>query len=105
MKDLTLIMPAKNELPCMDYVLSGLEKINSDINVLIVVDNEDDNTLQTSTSKYNLNIDFFVTNIPGFGNAIKIAINKVPNKQPCVFKADVSFYPRALNLMFSKINE
>ena len=36
-EDLTLIMPAKNELPCMDYVLSGLEKINSDINVLILL--------------------------------------------------------------------
>ena len=105
MKDLTLIMPAKNELPCMDYVLSGLEKINSDINVLIVVDNEDDNTLQTSTSKYNLNIDFFVTNIPGFGNAIKIAINKVRTKYACVFNADGSFDPGSLNLMYSKINE
>ena len=58
MKDLTLIIPAKNELSCIDFVLKGLEELKEQFNILIVVDNNDDDTLEIDLSKYNLNINF-----------------------------------------------
>ena len=103
MKDLTLIMPSKNEFSCMDYVLKGLEKLEAEFKILVVVDNSNDDTLKVPISNYNLNIEFIITNTPGFGNAIKYGINKTNTKYVCVFNADGSFDPESIKEMYDKI--
>ncbi len=103
MKDLTLIIPAKNELSCIDFVLKGLEELKEQFNILIVVDNNDDDTLEIDLSKYNLNINFLVTNKNGFGNAISQGVEKSNTDYVCVFNADGSFDPKSLKKMYTEL--
>ena len=103
MKDLTLIIPAKNEISCIDFVLKGLEELKENFNILIVVDNNKDNTLEIDLSKYNLNINFLVTDKNGFGNAISEGVAKSITDYVCVFNADGSFDPKSLKKMYSEL--
>lgn len=105
MKDLTLIIPAKNELSCIDHVLRGLEDIEENFSILIIVDNKDDNTLQIDISKYNLVIEFLITNKNGFGNAIIHGIENSKTDYVCVFNADGSFDPKSLSIMYHELKK
>ena len=45
-KNLSLLLPAKNELSCINKVFEELEKINFNSKILLVVDSKNDNTLK-----------------------------------------------------------
>ena len=53
LNNLTLIIPAKNEIESIDDVLKECLEYDKDLKILIIVDNNDDNTLN-SFSKFKI---------------------------------------------------
>jgi glycosyltransferase involved in cell wall biosynthesis len=98
MKDLTLVIPAKNEPESLPYVLMELEKL--DLNFLIVLEKTDYITIN-AIEKYKSKI-IFQTN-KGYGDAILLGIENVKTEYFSIFNADGSFNPYELNEMYSKI--
>lgn len=98
MKDLTLVIPAKNEPESLPYVLMELEKLG--LNFLIVLEKTDYITIN-AIEKYKSKI-IFQTN-KGYGDAILLGIENVKTEYFSIFNADGSFNPYELNEMYSKI--
>ena len=96
MKELTLIIPAKNEPESLPSVLSELEKF--DCNKTIIVDPSDTGTIR-SIQSFKCNI--IHQKITGYGNALIEGINSVNTKYFCIFNADGSFDPKYLQEMLN----
>ena len=100
-KNLSLLLPAKNELSCIDKVFNELEKINFNSQVLLVVDSIKDNTLKFKKKKYSFKIIKIITNKKGYGAAVIEGIKKCKTEKVCIFNADGSFNPVSLKKMVS----
>ncbi len=98
MKDLTLVIPAKNEPESLPYVLMELEKLK--INFIIVLEKTDYITIN-AIEKYKSNMLFQVDK--GYGDAILLGIKNVKTKYFSIFNADGSFDPYELEGMYSQI--
>ena len=74
MNDLTLIIPAKNEIESIDIVLDEIVHFDKNLKILVVVDDVNDNTFQSKYSKENLfkNISFIVSEYPSYSGGCKI---------------------------------
>ena len=55
-KNLSLLLPAKNEKACIDKVFRELEKINFNSQILLVVDSHKDNTLKFKKKNISLKL-------------------------------------------------
>lgn len=95
MKDLTLIIPAKNEGESLPYVLDELEKF--DLKILISLKKND---LETINSIKNNNVKIFFQSGSGYGNSLYEAINQCETTYFCIFNADGSFDPHDLIKMY-----
>ncbi len=98
MRQLTLIIPAKNEPESLPSVLSELEKF--DCNKTVVIDPSDIGTIKS--------IENFTCNIvkqkdTGYGNALIEGIESVETKYFCIFNADGSFDPKDLEKMIERL--
>ena len=98
MSDLTLIIPAKNEVESLPQVLDELKDFNFKIN--IVLESSDKLTIE-SIKNYNCNIIY--QDSKGYGDALKKGIDSVDTELFCIFVADGSFNPKELDNMISKI--
>ena len=98
MKDVTLVIPAKNEPESLPYVLMELEKLN--LNFLIVLEKADYVTIN-SIEKFKSKIIYQVEK--GYGDAILLGIKNVKTKYFSIFNADGSFDPYELNEMYNQI--
>mgnify|MGYP001352209637 CR=1 FL=1 len=98
MKDLTLVIPAKNESESLPYVLKELKKFK--VKTLVVLEKKDFNTIE-SIKKFNCKILFQKSK--GYGDALIFGIKNVKTKYFCIFNADGSFDPRELKKMHQKI--
>jgi hypothetical protein len=98
MKDLTLVIPAKNEWLSLPKVLKKLKKYKCQI--IIVLHKTDTRTIK-SIKKYKHKI--IKQQFNGYGNAIIKGINAVKTKYLCIFNADGSFDPNDLSVMVKKI--
>ena len=98
MRELTLIIPAKNEPESLPSVLSELEKF--DCNKTIIVDPSDIGTIK-SIENFNCNI--IDQKVTGYGNALIEGINSVNTKYFCIFNADGSFNPKDLQEMLNRL--
>ena len=98
MKDLTLVIPAKNEPESLPYVLMELEKLN--VKFLIVLEKTDYITIN-AIEKFKSNIIFQINK--GYGDAIILGIQNVKTKYFSVFNADGSFDPYELEAMHERI--
>jgi len=98
MKDVTLVIPAKNEPESLPYVLMELEKLN--LNFLIVLEKTDYVTIN-SIEKFKSKIIYQVEK--GYGDAILLGIKNVKTKYFSIFNADGSFDPYELNEMYNQI--
>jgi glycosyltransferase involved in cell wall biosynthesis len=98
MKDLTLVIPAKNEPESLPYVLMELEKL--DLNFLIVLEKTDYITIN-AIDKFKSKIIFQVNK--GYGDAILLGIENVKTEYFSIFNADGSFDPYELKNMYSEI--
>jgi glycosyltransferase involved in cell wall biosynthesis len=99
MKNLTLIIPAKNEEYSLPKVLKEIENINC--KKFIILSKSDVGTIR-SIKNYKCTIIKQKNN--GYGNALIEGINNVSSKYLCIFNADGSFDPKYLKKMFEKTN-
>lgn len=98
MKDLTLVIPAKNEPESLPYVLMELEKLN--LNFLVVLEKTDYITIN-AIEKFKSKIIYQVEK--GYGDAILLGIKNVKTKYFSIFNADGSFDPYELDEMYNQI--
>ena len=97
MNDLTLIIPAKNEVESLPVFLKELENFN--FNKMIVLQKED---IETKNILKNLNdVEIYEQKNNGYGNALKEGINNCKTEYCCIINADGSMDPKYLQEMRS----
>lgn len=97
MKNLTLVIPAKNEEYSLPKVLEEIKDIKC--KKLIILSKSD---IATIRSIKNYNCKIIKQKIDGYGNALIEGINSVKTDYLCIFNADGSFNPKYLNIMLNK---
>ena len=100
MKNLTLIIPAKNESESLPIVLKELNNFKYNIN--IVLHSSDENTIK-SISNFDIKI-IYQKNL-GYGDALIHGINKCETEYFCIFNADGSFNPNEIEEMVYKLKK
>ena len=98
MKDLTLIIPAKNEAESLPKVLADLKNFNCKILVSLQKDDED-----TINAIKPFDIEIHIQNGKGYGNSLIEGINNCKTRYFCIFNADGSFEINDLNKMYKLI--
>ena len=100
MKELTLVIPAKNEAECLPIVLDELK--NFDCKKLIIIPKTD---LDTLNAVKNFDCKIITQDEDGFGNALIQGIKEVETNFLCIFNADGSFDPKYLKNMFHELSK
>ena len=100
MKDITLIIPAKNEMESLPTVLSELSKFNYNIKVIL-----EKNDLKTIESIKDKKCEIIFQKGNGYGNAINNGIEATDTDFFCIFNADGSFIPDEIESMFSQLTQ
>ena len=95
MRDLTLIIPAKNEVESLPVFLKEIE--NYKCKKFIVLQKEDLETKKAINKIKNIKIIEQINN--GFGNALIEGINSVRTKYCCIINADGAMNPKYLDKM------
>ena len=98
MKNLTLVIPAKEEKESLPKVLDELIQYN--LKKIIVLEESDYSTIK---SIKNYNCDVLFQRKRGYGAALIEGIKNVKTKYFCIFNADGSFNPKELSIMLNKI--
>lgn len=91
MKNITLIIPAKNESESLPIVLKNLKKFR--FKILVVLQKTDKKTID-SIKKFNVKIIYQSNN--GYGDALIKGINNCKSHFFCIFNADGSFRPKEI---------
>ena len=99
MKELTLVIPAKNEAECLPEVLNELK--NFDCKKIIIIPKTD---INTQNAVKNLDCKIIMQNDDGFGSALIQGIKEVETNFLCIFNADGSFDPKYLKNMFDELS-
>ena len=94
MKNLTLIIPAKNEEDSLPQVLEEIK--NYDCDKIVILEESD---LKTIDSIKNFNCKLIYQTGRGYGNALIEGLNNVKTEYTCIFNADGSFNPKYLKDM------
>ena len=94
MKNITLIIPAKNESESLPIVLKNLKKFR--FKILVVLEKTDKKTID-SIKKFNVKIIYQSNN--GYGDALIKGINNCKSRYFCIFNADGSFRPKEITKM------
>ena len=97
MKNLTLVIPAKNEEFSLPKVLNEIKYFKC--KKIVVLGKSD---LKTIKSINNFDCKIIKQKSSGYGNAIIEGIKKTKTKYICIFNADGSFNPKYLNVMLKK---
>ena len=98
MKNLTLVIPAKNEEYSLPKVLNEIKYFKC--KKIVVLGKSDFKTIKALN---NFDCKIIKQENSGYGNAIIEGINKTKTKYVCIFNADGSFHPKYLNLMLKKV--
>ena len=98
MKELTLIIPAKDEAECLPRVLDELK--NFDCKKIIIIPETD---LNTRNSIKNFDCKIITQKASGFGKALILGIKEVETNFLCIFNADGSFDPQYLKNMYNEL--
>ena len=85
MKELTLVIPAKNEEECLPTVLNELK--NFDCKKIVIIPKTD---LATQDAVKNFDCKIIIQSSDGFGNALIQGINEVDTNFLCIFKENCS---------------
>ena len=94
MKNLTLIIPAKNESDSLPKVLEEVKDL--DCKIIIILESTDFDTINATQ---NFKCQIVYQSGKGYGNALIEGMNKVETEYLCIFNADGSFDPKYLNEM------
>ena len=98
MKELTLVIPAKDEVECLPRVLDELK--NFDCKKIIIIPETD---LNTRNSIKNFDCKIITQKTGGFGSALILGIKEVETNFLCIFNADGSFDPQYLKNMYNEL--
>ena len=98
MKELTLVIPAKDEAECLPRVLNELK--NFDCKKIIIIPETD---LKTRNSIKNFDCKIITQKVGGFGRALILGIKEVETNFLCIFNADGSFDPQYLKNMYNEL--
>ena len=98
MKELTLVIPAKDEAECLPKVLNELK--NFDCKKIIIIPETD---LDTLNSIKNFDCKIITQKVGGFGGALIQGIKEVETNFLCIFNADGSFDPQYLKNMYNEL--
>jgi len=99
MKELTLVIPAKDEAECLPRVLDELK--NFDCKKIIIIPETD---LKTRNSIKNFDCKIITQKADGFGRALILGIKEVETNFLCIFNADGSMDPKYLKNMFNELS-
>ena len=88
---ISLIIPCKNEVESLGAVLSEVKDNKFVDEIIIVVDNEEDNSIPV-IEKFNCKL--IIQNKKGYGSAIIEGFSKAKNNFGCIYNADYSFNPK-----------
>ena len=99
MKELTLVIPAKNEEECLPTVLNELKSF--DCNKIIIIPKNDLNTLNAVK---NFDCKISIQSNGGFGSALIQGIREVETNFLCIFNADGSMDPKYLKNMLDELS-
>ena len=100
MKNLTLIIPAKDEEDSLPQVLNEIK--DYECNIIIILEESD---IKTINSIKNFNCKILYQSASGYGNALIEGMNRVETDYTCIFNADGSFDPKYLNEMLNLCKE
>ena len=100
MKNLTLIIPAKNEEISLPRVLEEIKKYKC--RKIIILSKKDKKTFDAIS---NFKCQIIKQKIDGYGAALIEGIHNVQTKYLCIFNADGSFDPKYLNQMLKYANK
>ena len=98
MKELTLLIPAKNEKESLPTVLEELKDLDCKIKVIL---EETDKETIDAIKDYDCEVIYQVNK--GFGDALINGMNLTETDFFCIFHADGSFNPKELPLMMEKV--
>jgi glycosyltransferase involved in cell wall biosynthesis len=101
MKDLTLIIPTKNEVESLPSFLNEIQ--NFECKKLIVLQKEDLDTIEVLKKIVNIEILYQENN--GYGNALIEGAKAVKTKYFCIINADGSMDPKYLHEMLESCEE
>ena len=94
MKNLTLIIPAKNEKESLPHVINEIKDLNC-IKMIVLASND----FETINAIKDLDVQIVYQDNQGYGDAIISGINSVKTEYFCIFNADGSFNPSELHKM------
>ena len=100
MKDLTIIIPAKDEKESLPTVIKNLKSLKCEI--IITMKNDD---IETVKAINNENVKIFYQSGKGYGNSLREAIESCESKYFCIFNADGSFDHNDLPKMYNEIED
>ena len=99
MKNLTIVIPAKNETESLPTVLDQF--VNKDFEIFVVLEKTDTETIKSIENK---NCKIIYQTKKGFGNALIEGINKSETDYFCIFNADGSMEINEIDVMLKKIS-
>jgi len=99
MKNLTIVIPAKNEAESLPTVLSQL--VDKDFEIFVVLEKKDTETIKSIENK---NCKIIYQTKKGFGNALIEGISQTKTDYFCIFNADGSMEVNEIDIMLNKIS-
>jgi|TARA_B110001452_G_C15068525_1_gene372937 glycosyltransferase involved in cell wall biosynthesis len=99
-KNLTLIIPAKNEKESLPYVLNEIKNLDCKKKVILASDD-----FETISAIKDPDVQIIYQHNRGFGDALISGINAVDTDYFCIFNADGSFDPSELPNMLLLIEK
>ncbi len=99
MKNLTIVIPAKNEAESLPTVLNQL--VDKDFEIFVVLEKKDTETIKSIENK---NCKIIYQTKKGFGNALIEGISQTKTDYFCIFNADGSMEVNEIDIMLNKIS-
>ena len=100
MKDLTIIIPAKDEKETLPVIIENLKSLDCDITITLK-----DDDIETVKAINDKNVKIFYQSGKGYGNSLREAIVECKSKYFCIFNADGSFEHNDLFKMYNLIQK
>jgi len=100
MKNLTLLIPAKNESKSLPRVLDEVRELNCKKKIILSFDD-----VETINAIRNYDVEIIYQKNLGYGDALINGINETETEYFCIFNADGSFMPTEINNMINYLEK